>query len=230
MSTFSFSEFLSSLSRKFVPIIAPHYGAEDYVPLDLSSTNKGLDVAVLQQPNVHHRQLQEFLKTKNAKVAYGGYLEQRKLYDRSDYFTSDKPDDRRNIHLGIDLWCEAGTVVLSPLQATVHSLQENTNFGDYGPTIILEHLEECHRFYTLYGHLSRESLSGLSVGQKIYAGQQIASLGTPAVNGDYAPHLHFQMIVDLQGNMGDYPGVASRSLVEFYKTNCPDPNLLLKIY
>jgi len=230
MSTFPFSEFLSSLSRKFVPIIAPHYGAEEYVPLDLSSANKELDVAVLQQANVHHRQLQEFLETSNGKVAYGGYLEQRKLYDRSDYFTSENPDDSRNIHLGIDLWCEAGTAVLSPLQATVHSFQENTNFGDYGPTIILEHLEDGHRFHTLYGHLSRESLNGLSVGQKISSGQQIASLGVPAVNGDYAPHLHFQIIVDIQNFVGDYPGVASRSNLEFYKMNCPDPNLLLKIY
>ena len=230
MSTSSFSEFLISLSRKFVPIIAPIYGAEEYVSLDLSSSNKELDVAVLQQPHVHHRQLQEFLKASNANVAYGGYLEQRKLYDRSDYFTSENPDDCRNIHLGIDLWCEAGTAVLSPLKGKVHSFQENTNFGDYGPTIILEHLEQGRTFYTLYGHLSRESLSRLEVGQEITVGQEIATLGAPVVNGDYAPHLHFQIIVDIQDYKGDYPGVASSSQLDFYKMNCPDPNLLLKIY
>ena len=230
MTTFSFSTLLSTLSEAFVPIIEPSYKAESYIHLDLTSTNESLYIAVLQQPELHHRQLQEFLKANNAKVAYGGYLEQRKLYNRSDYFTSENPDDRRNIHLGIDLWCDAGTAVLSPLKGKVHSFQENTNFGDYGPTIILEHLEGGHTFYTLYGHLSRESLNGLKVGQEIIAGQQIATLGAPEVNGDYAPHLHFQIILDLQGKHGDYPGVGSRSQLDFYKINCPDPNLLLKIY
>lgn len=230
MTTFSISTLLSSLTEAFVPIIEPSHNAKSYIHLDLSTTNEALDIAVLQQPKLHHRQLQEFLKANNAKVAYGGYLEQRKLYDRSDYFTSENPEDRRNIHLGIDLWCEAGTVVLSPLKGKVHSFQENTNFGDYGPTIILEHLEDGHRFYTLYGHLSRESLNDLEVGQDILAGQQIATLGAPEVNGDYAPHLHFQIILDLQANNGDYPGVGSQSQLDFYKTNCPDPNLLLKIY
>jgi murein DD-endopeptidase MepM/ murein hydrolase activator NlpD len=230
MTTFSISTLLTSLSEEFVPIIEPSYSVQSYIHLDLSTTNEALDITVLQQAELHHRHLQEFLKTNNAKVAYGGYLEQRKLYDRSDYFTSENPKDRRNIHLGIDLWSEAGTIVLSPLKGKVHCFQEITNFGDYGPTIILEHLEDGHTFYTLYGHLSRESLKGLEVGQDIIAGEQIATLGAPEVNGDYAPHLHFQIIVDMQSYSGDYPGVGSQSQLGFYKTNCPDPNLLLKIY
>lgn len=230
MSDTSFIEILASLSHDFVPVVASEYKREVYFPLDLSSANKTLDVHILQQPKLHHRQLQEFLKVNEANVAYGGYLEQRKLYDRSDYFTSDDPNDQRNIHLGIDLWCEAGTAVISPLNGKVHSFQVNTNFGDYGPTIILEHQERKHTFYTLYGHLSSVSLANLKIGQIVIAGEQIGALGEPEENGDYAPHLHFQIIDDLQNFVGDYPGVASRSQLEFYKRNCPDPNLLLKIY
>lgn len=226
----SIDKLLFSLSRKFVPLVDLPCKRTRYILLDLSSTNESLDIAVLQQPELHHRQLQDFLKSNHAIVAYGGYLEQRKLYDRSDYFTSGNPEDHRNIHLGIDLWCDAGTAVLSPLKGKVHSFQENTNFGDYGPTIILQHSEQGHTFYTLYGHLSRESLNEVEVGQEVSTGQKIATLGTSDVNGDYAPHLHFQIIVDMQGYIGDYPGVASKSQLEFYKTNCPDPNLLLKIY
>lgn len=223
-------QILSKLTQKFTPIINPSYQRKDFVALDLSSSNQQLDINILQDPEAHHQQIQQFLTANKAKVAYGGYLEQRKLYDRSDYFQAENLEDKRNIHLGIDLWCEVGTEVLSPLDGVVHSFQENINFGDYGPTLILKHELRDHLFYTLYGHLSRESLQGKVMGQQVLAGEMIARLGSPKVNGEYAPHLHFQIIKDVQGKRGDYPGVASRSQLEFYKENCPDPNLLLKIY
>ncbi|GGG24481.1 hypothetical protein GCM10011344_26520 [Dokdonia pacifica] len=221
---------LQELSSSFIPIINPDFKPSDYTPLDLSSVNKALDVDVLKDPERHHLQLQEFLKEKQAKVAYGGYLEQRKLYDRSDYFQAAHPDDTRNIHLGIDLWCDAGTSVIAPLDGKIHSFQENTNFGDYGPTIILSHEVEGFVFHTLYGHLSKSSLENLETGKEIKAGEQIATLGRPFENGDYAPHLHFQLVIDMQGNQGDYPGVCSKNSLPFYKENCPDPNILLNIY
>ncbi len=221
---------IADVSSSFIPVINPDYTPSEYTPLDLSSANSSLDVETLKDPEKHHAQLQAFLKERQAKVAYGGYLEQRKLYDRSDYFQAATPSDTRNIHLGIDLWCDAGTSVIAPLDGTIHSFQENTNFGDYGPTIILKHEMEDVTFHTLYGHLSKTSLEGLQVGKKIKAGDQIAALGQPFENGDYAPHLHFQIIIDMQGNKGDYPGVCSENSLEYYKQNCPDPNLLLKIY
>jgi hypothetical protein len=54
-------------------------------------------------------------------------------------------------------------------------------------------------------------------------------LGLPPINGDYAPHLHFQIIIDMENKKGDYPGVCSSKTLAFYLQNCPDPNLLLKI-
>lgn len=224
-----FRQFLSSLTQKFTPIINPSFQRKDFVALDLSSSNEQLDSTLLQDPEKHHQHIQEYLQKNKAKVAYGGYLEQRKLYDRSEYFQAPVPEQKRNIHLGIDLWCDAGTKVLSPLDGVIHSFQENTNFGDYGPTIILLHTLGKQSFYTLYGHLSRESLEDKKVGQEIKAGQTIAWLGTPNVNGNYAPHLHFQVIRDLEGKKGDYPGVTSQAQLEYFKENCPDPNLLLKI-
>ncbi|WP_299210398.1 peptidoglycan DD-metalloendopeptidase family protein [uncultured Dokdonia sp.] len=221
---------ITTLTSDFTPVVSSQFNSSAYTPLDLSSTNKTLNVEILKDPERHHAQLLNFLKERQAKVAYGGYLEQRKLYDRSDYFQAATPDDKRNIHLGIDLWCDAGTSVIAPLDGTIHSFQENTNFGDYGPTIILKHEMEDDTFHTLYGHLSRTSLEGLEVGKKVKAGEQIATLGAPFENGDYAPHLHFQIIIDMQGKKGDYPGVCSKNKLPFYKENCPDPNLLLKIY
>ncbi len=221
---------LASLSKDFIAVIDPNIPKEAYVSIDLSTTNQELDVTLFEQPDKHHQQIQTYLKAHSAQVAYGGYLEQRKLYDRSTYFEAVDNSLRRNIHLGLDLWCVAETAVVCPLDAKVHSYNNNTNFGDYGPTIILEHQLGKEVFYSLYGHLSVASIKDIKVGQKLVAGEIFARLGSPAVNGEYAPHLHFQIIHDLQGMQGDYPGVARASQLEFYKNNCPDPNLLLKIY
>ena len=129
----------------------------------------------------------------------------------------------------MDLWIKAGTSVLAALDGTIHSFQNNTALGDYGPTIILEHTIENSTFYTLYGHLDLNSLVGKEVGQIVKKGEIIAKLGASPINGDYAPHLHFQIINNIQGKIGDYPGVCSKNEVAFYLENCPDPNLLLKI-
>ena len=101
--------------------------------------------------------------------------------------------------------------------------------GDYGPTLILQHKINGFTFHTLYGHLSLESLSDKKIGDKITKGEQIATLGLPPTNGDYAPHLHFQIIIDMENKTGDYPGVCSEKTLEYYANNCPNPNVLLKI-
>ena len=71
---------------------------------------------------------------------------------------------------------------------------------------------------------------GKEVGQIVKKGELIANLGLPPTNGDYAPHLHFQIIIDMEGKKGDYAGVSSLNTIEFYTENCPDPNWLLKIF
>jgi len=79
--------------------------------------------------------------------------------------------------LGIDITAIAGTEIFAPLEGSVHSFQNNSSFGDYGPTIILEHNLDGEIFYTLYGHLSLNSLDELSEGKEIKKGQKIAELG-----------------------------------------------------
>ena len=216
------------LKIKEVRIIEPSIKHSNYVALDLSaSTTDKLDLN-LTDAVVFEKFIENHLSKNNAKVAFGGYLETRNLYRRSEVFKNEIADER-NIHIGLDLWIKAGTTVLAALEGKIHSFQNNTALGDYGPTIILEHTFEDFTFYTLYGHLSLDSLVGKVVGQTVIKGEQIATLGTPPINGDYSPHLHFQIIKDMQGKKGDYPGVCSKKEVEFYSENCPNPNFLLKI-
>jgi murein DD-endopeptidase MepM/ murein hydrolase activator NlpD len=199
----------------------------NYTAIDLSSTKTDFLNLNLLDAASFEEYIENYLNKNDAKIAFGGYLEKRNLYKRSAAFKN-ATSDERNIHIGLDLWIKAGTNVLAALDGTIHSYQNNYAIGDYGPTIILEHTIDDFKFYTLYGHLNLESLNNKNVGDKIKKGQQIGQLGSPPINGDYAPHLHFQIIKDIQNKIGDYPGVCSEKDIEFYTQNCPDPNILLK--
>jgi murein DD-endopeptidase MepM/ murein hydrolase activator NlpD len=83
-------------------------------------------------------------------------------------------------------------------------------------------------FFTLYGHLARTSLKGLKTGQLIVAGQEFCQIGPMPENGNWSPHLHFQVMLDMLGKAGDYPGVAFPDSSAVWKSICPDPWLLLR--
>ena len=170
----------------------------------------------------------DFIKGNNisGRLGIGRYGEDRKIY-QSPLYTSN--GEARSVHLGLDLFVPAGTPIFAPLDAIIHSFQDNNHFLDYGPTIILEHNTRGKKFCTLYGHLGRSSLEKIKVGQKIEAGEEIAIVGKTHENGHWPPHLHFQIITDLLGWNGDFPGVARPSEKEYYLKLCPDPDLLLKI-
>ncbi|TGV04396.1 peptidoglycan DD-metalloendopeptidase family protein [Flavivirga rizhaonensis] len=222
-----FSYFLSSISKNPLRVLDASIPNTKYISLDLSESNKALNNIDVSSSSRLGAYINNHIKKHNALVAYGGYLEVRNIYKRSLHFNK-QAEDGRNIHLGIDLWCPANTPIDTPLDATVHSFKNNINYGDYGPTIILKHTINKVVFHTLYGHLSLASIKDLKVDQTFKQGEQIATLGDFAVNGDYPPHLHFQIIKDIQNHMGDYPGVCSKKDLEFYIENCPDPNILMK--
>jgi len=211
-----------------VKVIDASIDYKQYVSLDLSVTNEDLKNLKLDNAIDFENYIENFLAKRSAKVAFGGYFEIRNLYKRSSIF-NDSTLEERNIHIGLDLWIKAGTPVLAAVDGVIHSFNNNVGLGDYGPTIILEHSINGQKFHTLYGHLSVESLSEIKVGTPVTKGQQIATLGDASVNGDYAPHLHFQIISELLNASGDYPGVCSSKDQEYYLQNCPDPNILLKI-
>ena len=78
-------------------------------------------------------------------------------------------------------------------------------------------------FFTLFGHLGMEVLESLHIGQAVSAGQPIATIGAPPQNGDWPPHLHFQLIRDLKGLGVDFPGVASESQRDYWLDLSPSP-------
>jgi len=166
-----------------------------------------------------------------AQVGIGRHDESRYFYTSPAFATGDNiTDEYRTIHLGIDLFAPAGTPVFAPLAGKVVSFKDNNAPKDYGPVIVLEHKGDEHpTFYSLFGHLSIESLNGKIVGQRIEKGERIGTIGEVDANGGWTPHLHFQIITDLLELGTDFPGVARPSQRKVWLSLCPDPNLILGI-
>ncbi len=198
--------------------------------LSVSSTFLGADPDASETESLSVA-LSRKLKSVNALVGVGRYNEARLLYTSPLFGASENPtDERRTIHLGMDLFVAPGTPIHAPLDGVVHAVAINTAPLDYGPLVILRHTTgDGAEFFTLYGHLARESFDALQVGQRIACGQQFARIGGVHENGGWAPHLHFQIIVDLLDHRSDFPGVAPASQRSVWTSLSPDPNLLLGI-
>jgi 4-aminobutyrate aminotransferase-like enzyme/Ser/Thr protein kinase RdoA (MazF antagonist) len=176
----------------------------------------------------------ERMKQAGASIGIGRYNEARLLYtsplfaERSD--AASPPAERRTIHLGMDFFAAPGTAVHAPLDATVHIVANNTAALDYGPLAILKHeAGDAGPFFSLYGHLTTDSLNVVQVGQKISRGHAFARIGAAHENGGWPPHLHFQIILDLLDLEANFPGVAFASERAVWTSLSPDPNLLLCI-
>ncbi len=158
----------------------------------------------------------------------GGYLEARPVYSTSAFkLEGNCGPDYRTCHLGMDFWLEANTPVHSFYDGEIMSCVDNTEEKDYGPTIIIKHeISNELSFYTLYGHLSRESLVSLKKGMKIKKGERLGFIGNPSENGNWPTHLHFQIILDLLGYENNFPGVCSPGQSATWSSVSPDPGLL----
>lgn len=198
--------------------------------MDLTKENKLLNDDIVRDTNRFSAYVSESLYTAGATYGIGGYAEHRTIYGRSKLFDGSATEEEpRRLHLGTDIWGKVNTAVRAPLDGIVHSFGFNDGFGDYGVTIILSHLLDNISFYTLYGHLSLSSIKNMQEGDLIREGTVFAEFGIHAENGHWPPHLHFQLIRDLQGWKGDYPGVCRYSEREQWLFNCPDPDLVLQL-
>ena len=172
------------------------------------------------------------MKSVNAEVGIGRYNEARAIYTEKLFRSeSDEGFEYRTVHLGMDLFLKPDSPIYTPLDGKIQSFQNNEDHLDYGPTIILEHEinDGKLKFFTLFGHLSPESLKDISEGMIIKKGELIAQVGDFEHNGGWPPHLHFQIITDMLERKGDFPGVVSDSQRTIWLNICPDPNIILKI-
>jgi murein DD-endopeptidase MepM/ murein hydrolase activator NlpD len=218
------SNILLHYQNTFHPVVEFNSATDKLLLMDFTANNTELTEDIFTYTK--HFAWHISKKLQGYKYGIGGYNEERVLYKRSRHFDG---KEARSIHLGTDIWGAAGTKVYAPLGGMVHSFAFNNNFGDYGATIILQHQLDTIVFHTLYGHLSLKDISSLHEGKYISRGELVGHFGDASENGDWPPHLHFQIIDDMRINKGDYPGVCSISEREKYLLNCPDADLILNM-
>jgi len=223
----------------FSPVVPFVPGKDKLLKLDFTDANSDLTNTIVQETVLFTQYIRQKLEHAGARYGIGGYAEHRTVYSRSKLFEFSQVSsptagnaevaEPRRLHLGTDIWGKPNTAVMVPLKGIAHSFAYNDAFGDYGATIILTHQLKGVTFYTLYGHLSLNSIKNLQEGQLFEKGDIFAEFGIPSENGQWPPHLHFQIIADLQGWKGDYPGVCKFSEKEVWLSNCPDPDLMLQM-
>lgn len=217
---------LHSNSTSFHKVVDFDSAKDKLLKLDFTAANTTLTPDKLIETSLFSEYISEQLGEKY-KYGIGGYAEHRTIYARSARFDGD--EEPRRLHLGVDIWGLAGTPVFAPLDGVIHSFAFNNYFGDYGATIILKHELDGITFHSLYGHISLRDLEDLQEGHLVDKGAEIAHFGEPNENGYWPPHLHFQLISDMQGKKGDYRGVCKYSEREKYLSNCSDPDLILQM-
>jgi 4-aminobutyrate aminotransferase-like enzyme len=216
----------------FHPVVKADVKNEKQLVLDLSVGSRLLGSGLNPtDPDAVSALIFQEMESAGAAMGIGRYGEARLLYQTEIFeVETDEMPERRTIHLGVDLFMESGAKVYAPLEGKIHSFNNNTLHLDYGPTIILAHeIDGIGRFFTLYGHLSLDSLDPINVGGKIEKGEAFARIGDSSINGGWPSHLHFQITTDVFGLSGTFPGVARPLLKDVWQSLSPDPNIILGI-
>ncbi|HTL45558.1 MAG TPA: aminotransferase class III-fold pyridoxal phosphate-dependent enzyme [Vicinamibacterales bacterium] len=241
--------WLRANAGHFAPLTGHDLRRTPVLGLDLSVGSPLVSSDPAQnEPEPLTRRIFEAMRESGVEIAAGGYDEARVLYATDAYESEPTLDqqplsrprspaldsqERRTVHLGIDVTLAAGSPLYAPLDGVVHGFMDAAGRLDYGPMIVLRHdvrdADGPLTFYTLYGHLERESLDRLVVGKRIAAGESFAAIGAPPWNGGWWPHVHFQVIVDMLDVPCNFNGVAPQSERGVWLSLCPDPNLLLGI-
>lgn len=200
--------------------------------LDLSVSSQwlGANPTAMQTPNLTAA-IDALMAEKGVEVAIGRYDEVRLLYANDLFSTGDHlSTERRTIHLGIDLFAPTDTKIYAPLDGTVHLVANNAAPLDYGPVLILKHhTDDGTPFYTLYGHLAETILDRWQVGDAVAKETHIAEMGAEPINGNWPPHIHFQLILDLLDMGADFLGVSLASQRDLWRSLSPDPNIICRI-
>lgn len=218
--------WLERHAHAFSPIVRPQVTKPKVLVLDLTESGPDarewakLDAAAAE--NLIDKRVGE----DRADFAIGLYGEDRAIYKGDAFDTASTA--RRTVHLGVDIFAPALEPVHAPFDGTVAFIHDDAVDFGFGPTVLLEHrTDEGDVFWTLYGHLSRESVAKLSIGQPIAKGEAFCALGAASENGNWAPHLHFQIVTDHLGLGGRMHGVGVRSHWQVWRDVSPDPSVVL---
>ena len=137
-------------------------------------------------------------------------------------------EESRTIHLGLDFWVPEGTRVGCIYDGEIVSAVNDEGNKEYGGLVIVKHKFQDYEFFSLYGHNKVSSVLKNKIGSKVRRGQIIAEVANYPENGNWATHLHFQIMHSMLDFKIDFPGVCYSNQKDVWEDICPDPNILLK--
>ncbi len=217
--------WLEKNAHDFTPIVRPSVDKPKVTVFDFSATGpEAAQWASLDAAEAEVRIMAQ-VGREGAAFGVGLYGEDRGIYQGDAY---EMAGARRSVHLGVDIFAPAGEPVSAPFAGKVAFIHDDAVAYGFGPTVLLEHeIDGGARFWTLYGHLSRDSVAKLSAGQAIAKGEVFAAFGSANENGNWAPHLHFQVVTDHLGLGGQMHGVGVRDQWQVWREVSPDPSVVL---
>lgn len=222
-----FEKWVSKQSFKFSDIF-PSIDKNESLQLDLSVSSKWIGHQEdFNDLDVFQFKINQLQKKNPYKIIAGGYLEPRPLYTSNSYDKiGNYGKETRTIHLGVDFWLPENTAVHAMFDGEVVLAINDLGDKEYGGLVVLKHKAHQLEFYTLYGHLSVASTTKNKAGDIIKKGEKIGVLGNTEENGNWVPHLHFQVMLSLLDYKNDFPGVAYYNQIVVWRSICPDPNSL----
>ncbi len=221
------TRWLEANAHSFSPVIRPEVRRPRVTVFDFSAGSP--DAGILQGLDGvgFDRYCEEKIERQGADFGIGTYGEDRTIYKGAAFETT-ASHVRRSVHIGIDLFAPAGEPVHAPLPGTVAFIHDDAVAFGFGPTVLLQHQTgDGDIFWTLYGHLSRATVARLVPGQKIAAGEAFAAFGPRPENGEWPPHLHFQILTDHLGLEARMHGVGTLAQWQIWQQIAPDPSVIL---
>ena len=207
----------------------PSINKNEFLKLDLSVSSEWLGLSDnFKDLDLFENKIKYLQQQNLDKIISGGYLEPRQLYNTENYKREcNNGIESRTIHLGVDFWVGEGTEITNLFDGIVDTISIDKNEKGYGGLIIIKHKINDFSFYTLFGHLSTNKFN-YNVGDFLKKGALIGIVGNKIENGNWVPHLHFQLLLSKLNYIQDFPGVSYYSEIEIFKSLCPDPNLIFK--
>jgi len=148
----------------------------------------------------------------------GKYNEQRNFYPKDKF-------NERIIHLGIDFGAPANTPIYSVSDCEIYYFDYFGELGDYGGLLVTKNIVNQYTLFCAYGHISIKSLKNQRSGNYILKGQQFGWVGDFTENGNWPPHLHFQILTFKPKLGSNIPGLFSINELSKALKLYPDPQI-----
>jgi 4-aminobutyrate aminotransferase-like enzyme/Ser/Thr protein kinase RdoA (MazF antagonist) len=176
-----------------------------------------------RQPEEAERLWRAIAERDGIELGIGPWGEERPVYSSDAFRSVFAPDQRRSLHLGLDLFAPAGSTIRTPLDGTVVDLFETDLPLDYGYAVLLKHEADGLVFHSLWGHLSAQTVRDRKLGERLKAGDVIGQMGAPHENGNWQPHVHIQLITYQPACAADVIGAGETGYRAVWEELFPDP-------